>query len=127
MIKMNQYLHRERENLCGTRGLEAGSGLQTYIVNLPKAFREQFDAASQVLENDIEQLVKLTADHFDTTAANIQKIAKGHEQLNNFLIKFIEHNNPQADYIISDTSLPELLCDIEFTDSSDVGNFVRLE
>ncbi|VIO94856.1 MGC26979 protein, putative [Brugia malayi] len=125
MIRMNQYLHRERENLCGTRGLEAGSGLQTYIVNLPKAFREQFDAASQVLENDIEQLDKHTADHFDATTTNIQKIAKGHEQLNNFLIKFIEHNNPQADYIINDTSLPELLCDIEFTDSSHVGNFIR--
>lgn len=42
-------------------------------------------------------------------------------------MKFIEHNNPQADYIITDASLLELLCGIEFTDSSNIGNFVRLE
>uniref|UniRef100_A0A0R3RLE1 Meckelin n=1 Tax=Elaeophora elaphi TaxID=1147741 RepID=A0A0R3RLE1_9BILA len=125
MIRMNQYLHRERENLCGTRGLEVGSALQTYIINLPKAFREQFDKASQILENDMEQLDK--NNYFDATTANIQKVAKRHEQLNNFLMKFIEHNNPQADYNISNASLLELLFDIEFTDSLDIGNFVRLE
>lgn len=42
-------------------------------------------------------------------------------------MKFIEHNNLQMDYVIGDASLIELLLDIEFTDSSDVGIFVRLE
>lgn len=41
-------------------------------------------------------------------------------------MKFIEHNNPRLDYTINDASLLELLFDIEFTDSSDVGNFMRL-
>ncbi|VDO42659.1 unnamed protein product [Onchocerca flexuosa] len=127
MIKMNQYLHRERENLCGTRGLEAGSGLQTYIINLPKVFREQFDAALSMSGNGKERLDRLNNDYFDATANNIEKIAKEHVQLNNFLMRFIEHNCPQANYIITDASLLELLCDIEFSDSSIVGNFVRLE
>ncbi|KAL3995461.1 Meckelin (Transmembrane protein 67) family protein [Acanthocheilonema viteae] len=123
MIKMNQYLHRERENLCAARGLEAGSTLQTYIINLPKAFREQFDAASKISENDTEQVDKSISD--DATTTNVQKIAKRHEQLNNFLMKFIGHNYPQVDYIINDASLLEMLFDIEFIDSSNVGNFIR--
>ncbi|VDK88425.1 unnamed protein product [Litomosoides sigmodontis] len=76
MIRMNQYLYRERENLCGTRGLETGSDLQTYIINLPRSFREQFDVASKLLESDMEQFDKSTTNHFDATSTNIQKIAK---------------------------------------------------
>ncbi|CAG9536684.1 unnamed protein product [Cercopithifilaria johnstoni] len=125
MVEMNQCLQRERENLCGTRGLEAGSDLQTYIINLPRAFREQFDAASQILENEVEQGDKFTTNHFDATTANIRKIAKGREQLNNFLIKFIEHNNLKVDYIVDDPTLLELLFDIEFIDSTNIGHFLR--
>lgn len=42
-------------------------------------------------------------------------------------MKFIEHNDPQADYVINDASMLELLCDLEFTDSSDIGNFMRYD
>lgn len=65
-----------KENLCGTRGLETDSSLQTYIINLPRSFREQFDVASKILESDMEQLDKSTTNHFDATSTNIQKIAK---------------------------------------------------
>lgn len=63
------------ENLCGTRGLEAGSELQTYIINLSKTFLDQFNAALKISDENTMQFDEHTT-HFDATTANIQKIAK---------------------------------------------------
>lgn len=62
-----------KDNLCGQRGLEPGHELQTYIVNLPTSFREQFDIITKVFGENTH-LLRLNT--YDTTAENVAIIAK---------------------------------------------------
>ncbi|KHN84007.1 Meckelin [Toxocara canis] len=72
MLHMNQYLQNERDNLCGQRGLEPGSELQTFAVSLPKAFREQFDEI--ITKAQTTQTVRLSGT--EATTAKIEKVAQ---------------------------------------------------
>lgn len=43
MWQMNEQLKREEEDLCGKRGLEPNSERQTFEVEVPAKFREQYE------------------------------------------------------------------------------------
>uniref|UniRef100_F1L820 Meckelin n=1 Tax=Ascaris suum TaxID=6253 RepID=F1L820_ASCSU len=123
MAHMNQYLQNERDNLCGNRGLEPGSDLQTFIVCLPKAFRDQFDEIAAKVFIPTTQTVRLTGT--EATTAKVQKIAKVHDEINQFLMEFIDHSNTTADYVLRDRSFLESVLDIDFKDTTQTGNFAR--
>ncbi|VDM51219.1 unnamed protein product [Toxocara canis] len=125
MLHMNQYLQNERDNLCGQRGLEPGSELQTFAVSLPKAFREQFDEI--ITKAQTTQTVRLSGT--EATTAKIEKVAQAsasvHEEINQYLIEFIDHSNTNADYVVRDLSFLEGAFDLEFSDTTQLGSFAR--
>ncbi|VDM99868.1 unnamed protein product, partial [Thelazia callipaeda] len=125
MARMNRNLHKEQENLCAKRGLERSNDLQTYIVNLPKAFLEQFASASQISENEQHRLDAMLSNNIDGATAKMETIAKIHQQLNNFFMELIERGNAQMTYVFRELSLLELILDMEFNDSAIVGNFAK--
>ena len=43
MLQMNEQLKREEDDLCGKRGLEPNSELQTFEIEVPAKFRQQYD------------------------------------------------------------------------------------
>ncbi|KHN71832.1 Meckelin, partial [Toxocara canis] len=110
-----------QDNLCGQRGLEPGSELQTFAVSLPKAFREQFDEI--ITKAQTTQTVRLSGT--EATTAKIEKVAQVHEEINQYLIEFIDHSNTNADYVVRDLSFLEGAFDLEFSDTTQLGSFAR--
>ena len=56
MLQMNEQLKREEEDLCGKRGLEPNSERQTFEVEVPLKFREQYDDVVRPLrEANVQQ------------------------------------------------------------------------
>ena len=53
---MNEQLKREEDDLCGKRGLEPNTERQTFEVEVPFKFREQYDDVVRPLrQSDIQQ------------------------------------------------------------------------
>ena len=53
---MNEQLKREEDDLCGKRGLEPNSERQTFEVEVPSKFREQYeDVVRPLRQADIQQ------------------------------------------------------------------------
>ena len=53
---MNEQLKREEEDLCGKRGLEPNSERQTFEVEVPFKFREQYeDVVRPLRQADVQQ------------------------------------------------------------------------
>ncbi|KAJ1351134.1 Meckelin (Transmembrane protein 67) [Parelaphostrongylus tenuis] len=97
MAEMNEFLQKERDDLCGFRGLENTSHLQTFSINLPIGFRTRYNEIMAQIRN-VNSQVRMSG--FDLTTAKIATIARVHEQMNNFLREFIEHSLSDVDYII---------------------------
>ena len=56
MWQMNEQLKREEEDLCGKRGLEPNSERQTFEVEVPAKFREQYeDVVRPLRQSDMQQ------------------------------------------------------------------------
>ena len=56
MWQMNEQLKREEEDLCGKRGLEPNSERQTFEVEVPAKFREQYeDVVRPLRQGDMQQ------------------------------------------------------------------------
>lgn len=53
-------------------------------------------------------------------------IIKVHDEINQFLMEFIDHSNTTADYVLRDRSFLESVLDIDFKDTTQTGNFARL-
>ncbi|CAD6198590.1 unnamed protein product [Caenorhabditis auriculariae] len=121
MAEMNDFLQRERDSLCGFRGLEPSSELQTYIVNLPQAFRQKYDEIRQMAN---AQLGPSVTGH-DAVTAKMHATVKAHGEMNEFLKAFIEHANSDLGYVIRDRTVAEAVLDLEFNDTSVTGNFMR--
>lgn len=120
---MNTFLQRERENLCGLRGLESNSELQTFIVCLPKAFREKLDDLMSAMRNANRNANTRSGN--DRVTTKVETSAKIHADITQFVKDFIDHTEPNCDYIISESRLIEDILDIELSDTSRVGVFIR--
>lgn len=151
MSEMNEFLQRERvgfeerknttndpqvqNNLCGYRGLEPGSELQTFTVNLPSLFRTKYDEISAISRQTtsgvvgheaITAKVDLTEIAYSTILKfQMNATVEAHSQMNSFLKKFVDHSITELDYIIRDRSILEAVLDMEMTDSSMTGTFTR--
>ncbi|EPB67741.1 hypothetical protein ANCCEY_13168 [Ancylostoma ceylanicum] len=122
MAEMNEFLQKERDDLCGFRGLEPTSHLQTFTVCLPTAFRTRYDEIMTTARNAITQ-TRLTG--LDQTTAKMAATVRAHQQMNTFLREMIDHSVTDVDYVIRDRSFAEALLDAELTDTSQTGNFLR--
>ena len=49
MWQMNEQLKREEDDLCGKRGLEPNSELQTFEIEVPAKFRQQYEDVVRAL------------------------------------------------------------------------------
>lgn len=124
MLEMNTFLQRERENLCGLRGLESNSELQTFIVCLPKSFREKLDDLTSAMRNASQNPNMRSGN--DRVTTKVETSAKIHADITQFVKDFIDHASPNCDYVVTEARLIEDILDIELTDTSRIGVFIRL-
>uniref|UniRef100_A0A158QLM6 PKD_channel domain-containing protein n=1 Tax=Haemonchus placei TaxID=6290 RepID=A0A158QLM6_HAEPC len=122
MAEMNDFLQKERDDLCGFRGLEPTSHLQTFIVNLPVTLRSRYDEIMMSMRNSSAQ-VRLSG--LDQTTAKMGATVQAREQINTLFREFIDHSTADMDYTIRDRSFAEALLDTELNDTSQIGNFLR--
>ncbi|UMM17334.1 hypothetical protein L5515_013939 [Caenorhabditis briggsae] len=120
MSEMNEFLQRERNNLCGFRGLETGSELQTFIVNLPQMFRSKYDEISAISKQTTSGVVG-----HEAVTAKMNATVEAHSQMNSFLKKFVDHSISDIDYVVRDRPFLESLLDMEMSDTSITGSFTR--
>uniref|UniRef100_A0AC35GPG2 Meckelin n=2 Tax=Panagrolaimus sp. PS1159 TaxID=55785 RepID=A0AC35GPG2_9BILA len=124
MQEMNEFLKRERDNLCALRGLESNSELQTFVMNLPTQFRERYEQITGPLRSPA-QVVNVRLTGGDRHTSKIESTSKVYEELNEFLKDIVDHAIPEVDYVITEPKLVEEILGLELNDTSKVGNFTR--
>ncbi|KHJ98221.1 hypothetical protein OESDEN_01792 [Oesophagostomum dentatum] len=97
MAEMNEFLQKERDDLCGFRGLEPTSHLQTFTVCLPTAFRTRYDEIMTTTKSSVTQ-TRLTG--LDQTTAKMAATVRAHQQMNIFLREMVDHYTSDVDYVI---------------------------
>ncbi|KAK6025717.1 hypothetical protein OSTOST_08377 [Ostertagia ostertagi] len=97
MAEMNEFLQKERDDLCGFRGLEPTSHLQTFIVSLPVTLRSRYDEIMTSMRNSSAQ-IRLSG--LDQTTAKMAGTVQAHEQMNTLLREFIDHSTTDMEYTI---------------------------
>uniref|UniRef100_A0A8R1IZ42 Meckelin n=1 Tax=Caenorhabditis japonica TaxID=281687 RepID=A0A8R1IZ42_CAEJA len=120
MGEMNEFLQRERNNLCGFRGLEPGSELQTFTVNLPSLFRSKYDEIAALSKQTTSGVVG-----HEAITSKMNATVEVHNQMNSFMKKFVDHSISDIEYIVRDRPVLEAVLDMEMSDSSVVGTFTR--
>ncbi|CAB3403769.1 unnamed protein product [Caenorhabditis bovis] len=120
MSEMNIFLQRERDNLCGFRGLEPNSELQTFTVNLPIALRQKYDEIHAISRQNITGAVGQ-----DAITAKMNATVEAHDKMNSFLKNFVDHSLNEIDYVVRDRPILEAILDCEMSDSSITGTFTR--
>ena len=100
-------LQRESDDLCGHRGLMAGSDHQTYCITLPHKLRAYYDKgvlpASQASQTSRA-----------ITGTVLENMVAAYSTMNTFLTRFLEHALRDLDYEVRDKMLLESVLDIEF-------------
>uniref|UniRef100_A0A915CPX8 Meckelin n=1 Tax=Ditylenchus dipsaci TaxID=166011 RepID=A0A915CPX8_9BILA len=124
MFEMNTFLQRERENLCGLRGLQNGSEIQTFVVHMPRAFRDRLHQLTTSLRT-ASQAVNLRQTGLDKNTAKVENTAKVYGEINQFLKDMIDHVDVECDYVVTDAKLIEEVMGLELTDTTKLGVFVR--
>uniref|UniRef100_A0A0K0ESR4 Meckelin n=1 Tax=Strongyloides stercoralis TaxID=6248 RepID=A0A0K0ESR4_STRER len=123
MQEINKFLQLEKNNQCGFRGLENGSDLQTYIITMPKIFREKFLKIQGILRQSNEIQTKMRNSR--TITENIEYRSKVYDELNIFLRNIIEHDDEECDYDITTMKVMEDITDMEFADTTNRGIFYK--
>lgn len=123
MLEMNMFLQREKENLCGLRGLESNSELQTFICCLPRSFREKLDELTATQRTSTQG--PQTRINGDKTTAKVENTAKVHADINQFVKDFIDHADPSCDYVVTEPRLLEDILDLELADTNKMGHLIR--
>ena len=100
-------LQREADDLCGHRGLQAGSDHQTYCMTLPHKLRAYYDKvvlpASQASQASRA-----------ITGTVLENMVAAYSTMNTFLTRFLEHALRDLDYDVRDKMVLETVLDIEF-------------
>lgn len=109
-----------QNNLCGFRGLEPGSELQTFTVNLPNLFRSKYDEIFAVSKQTTSGVVG-----HEAITAKMNATVDAHSQMNSFLKKFVDHSITDIEYVVRDRPVLESVLDMEMSDSSITGTFTR--
>uniref|UniRef100_A0A8C7XKK2 Transmembrane protein 67 n=1 Tax=Oryzias sinensis TaxID=183150 RepID=A0A8C7XKK2_9TELE len=123
MEEMNNNLKRERESLCGQRGLLSNTDIQTFQVSFTNRLRLQYDRIQDSLSrrNRPSRLI-------DASAANLSELQfKAYNTMNHFLASFIDHAHPEMDYIVKDKLTLERVIGMEFLEPIDKSIFYNDE
>jgi meckelin len=134
--QMHVNLAREQQDLCGQRGLEPGSELQTFRIVLPRKLRNQYDRILMpvlMMQNGAASAAGALPRGADTGAGGssiklepkIEASIDAYGALNKLLQSYIEHSSKYGDYIVRDRKLLEQILDVEFEEQSEMGFFYR--
>ena len=111
MAGLMDQLQREADDLCGHRGLQAGSDHQTFSMTLPHKLRSYYDKvvtpASQANATTKTRL----------TGTVLENMVHAYTTMNRFLTRFLEHALRDLDYEVRDKMFLETVLDIEFQDA----------
>ncbi|XP_041844911.1 meckelin isoform X2 [Melanotaenia boesemani] len=123
MEEMNNNLKRERESLCGQRGLLPNTDVQTFQVSFSNHLRLQYDRIQDSISrrNRPSRLM-------DASAANLSELQfRAYNTMNHFLGSFIDHAHPDMDYIVKDKLTLERVIGMEFLEASEKTIFYNDE
>ncbi|XP_072250427.1 meckelin [Leuresthes tenuis] len=119
MEEMNNNLKRERESLCGQRGLLPNTDIQTFQVSFSNRLRLQYDRIQDSLSrrNRPSRLM-------DASMANLSDMQfRAYNTMNHFLGSVIDHAHPDMDYIVKDKLTLERVIGMEFLEASEKSIF----
>lgn len=105
------------------RGLENGSEIQTFLVSMPRAFRDRLDHLTLSLKST--NLKSFGQRGIDQISTKMKNTANVYAELNQFFKDMIDHVDLNCDYTITNSKFIEEMLGLELTDTSKIGNFVR--
>ncbi|XP_035989445.1 meckelin isoform X1 [Fundulus heteroclitus] len=123
MEEMSNNLKRERESLCGQRGLVPNSDVQTFQVSITNRLRLQYDRIQDSLSrrNRPSRLI-------DASSANLSDLQfRAYNTMNHFLGSIIDHGHPDMDYMVKEKLMLERVIGMEFMEPSDKSYFYNDE
>ncbi|KAM4736601.1 meckelin [Anableps anableps] len=123
MEEMSNNLKRERESLCGQRGLVPNSDMQTFQVSVTNRLRLQYDRIQDSLSrrNRPSRLM-------DASTANLSDLQfRAYNTMNHFLGSIIDHGHPDMDYMVKEKLMLERVIGMEFIEPADKSYFYNDE
>ncbi|CAF0975904.1 unnamed protein product [Adineta ricciae] len=115
MRDMLVNLEREANQMSGTRGLQAKSEEQTFIIKIDRPFRIQYDVLLQSYQNRM-----LTNTTQKNSEQESEALMRSYKNLNEFLCSFIDHASPTYNYIVRDRFFIEKILNYEFPVASEL-------
>jgi hypothetical protein len=91
MLSMIMQFKREEENLCGHRGLLAGSEQQTYTILAPRNLRNFYEKLIMPLHKNNNYHHQPDNANFKKFETNFEKIILTYHNINRFFGAFIDH------------------------------------
>uniref|UniRef100_A0A1A8CSE3 Transmembrane protein 67 n=2 Tax=Nothobranchius kadleci TaxID=1051664 RepID=A0A1A8CSE3_NOTKA len=123
MEEMNNNLKRERESLCGQRGLVPNSDIQTFQVSITNRLRMQYDRIQDSLSRRSRPSRLI-----DASTANLSELQfRAYNTMNHFLGSIIDHGHPDMDYAVRDKLMMERVIGMEFMEATDKSLFYNDE
>ncbi|XP_008430860.1 meckelin isoform X1 [Poecilia reticulata] len=119
MEEMSNNLKRERESLCGQRGLVPNSDIQTFQVAVTNRLRQQYERIQDSLSrrNRPSRLM-------DASTANLSDLQfRAYNTMNHFLGSIIDHGHPDMDYMVKEKLMMERVIGMEFMEPADKSYF----
>ena len=114
MAGLMDQLQREADDLCGHRGLQAGSDHQTFSMTLPHKLRAYYD---KVVTPASQANAGQGATRARLTGTVLENMVHAYTTMNRFLTRFLEHALRDLDYEVRDKMFLETVLDIEFQDA----------
>ena len=112
-----EQLQRESEDLCGHRGLLAGTDDQTFSMALPAKLRNYYDKVVTPASSMSTGGPAGPRAH-KLTGTAVQQMVQAYATMNKFLTRFLEHALKDLDFEVKDRLFLESVMDIEFQDTS---------
>ncbi|CAF0721030.1 unnamed protein product [Adineta steineri] len=109
MKDMLMNLERESRMLSGTRGLQANSTEQIFIMKINRTFRTQYDLLFRKYSDFVgPRRSKKDKEHYTDV------LLESYRNLNSFLCSYIDHSLPAHEYYVRNRYLVEKLFNYEF-------------
>ena len=117
MATLLDQLQRESEDLCGHRGLLAGTDDQTFSMALPIKLRNYYDKVV-IPATTMGSGAAAGPRAHKLTGTAVQQMVSAYGTMNRFLTRFLEHALKDLDFEVRDRLFLESVMDIEFHDTS---------
>ncbi|UJR38011.1 hypothetical protein I4U23_030693 [Adineta vaga] len=116
MKDMLMNLERESRMMSGTRGLQANSTDQIFIMKINRTFRAQYDLLFRKYTDFVGPRKRT-----DGREGYTDVLLESYQNLNSFLCAYIDHSLPNLQYIIRNRYFLEKLFNYEFQIGLDAG------